>query len=691
MHTTSKKEITGTTCLRSFASRLGSLLLTLVLCMGLLPPAAWAEESVVRPLGALAGEATLTIVFGLDPGGDPDVALNMKYEFETGATLEDLFDHAVAQGDLQAYELNSYGYIKSITKTDGTKLEAAADWSTYWSIYVDGSYYGGVDTVETMILEDGTTYQFAWESYPPAVIPNLSGCGYSFADDYGDEIGSGTIDTSVALYFIYGGTSLLHYVYGVSSGTTLEQLLDGVRDEIGDIDDFKIDAVTGYLTSLEFFGWIRNAVDGSSRWALFIDGVYCDEGTGDIRALVLENGKAYQFIFVTYPTALPPVWSALAPPSTGAGIVEGTGGGTPPLPPALVAPYSQSLFDELYVNIAARYKGTGEEWNALELAALGDAVSVDKAAIIAKAIAAYNAPDTTNLQRSIITLNALGIDPRSVISGGGSYDLIAKLAATPISTNTTNGVVFALLAYASGPFVPPPGALKDIDMLIGDLLALQNADGGWSFTPGTSDADMTAMGITALTPYRTYPGVEAMIQQALATLHSMQLPNGGFSNPYDADLTAVNISSTAMVIIALSAAGIDVQTWLVTSGSNAHSPLSALLSQANSSKNGFLFSGVTNSMATEQGFRALVAYQGFLNTRAAFNVYTQAGSGLARPNLSGGTGLGTGTGSTATGMPATGDGTPSMLVLIAALGICGLCVIVVSRRRSIVENPKRQQ
>ena len=58
-------------------------------------------------------------------------------------------------------------------------------------------------------------------------------------------------------------------------------------------------------------------------------------------------------------------------------------------------------------------------------------------------------------------------------------------------------------------------------------------------------------------------------------------------------------------------------------------PLSALLSQATSDLSGFIYNGVANDLATEQGFRALVAYQGLKNTGAAYNIYTQAKLGQA--------------------------------------------------------------
>lgn len=57
--------------------------------------------------------------------------------------------------------------------------------------------------------------------------------------------------------------------------------------------------------------------------------------------------------------------------------------------------------------------------------------------------------------------------------------------------------------------------------------------------------------------------------------------------------------------------------------------MSALLSFANEGHTGFTYANGDAALATEQGFRALVAYQGLKNTGAAYNIYTQAKLGQA--------------------------------------------------------------
>lgn len=85
------------------------------------------------------------------------------------------------------------------------------------------------------------------------------------------------------------------------------------------------------------------------------------------------------------------------------------------------------------------------------------------------------------------------------------------------------------------------------------LLSLQLKDGGWTVTGSNSDVDVTAMAIQALAPYyKNDSAVKSAVDQALTFLSGRQKENGdyacyGVSNP----------ESTAQVLIALSALGID--------------------------------------------------------------------------------------------------------------------------------------
>ncbi|MCL2024576.1 MAG: terpene cyclase/mutase family protein [Coriobacteriia bacterium] len=664
-------------CRKNRRKKTTALMIMLVFCISLLPYGAWTEVAVA---GSGDGEATLTIVFGLGLDGSPDVAVNKTYSFEEGATIEDLLDAAVVAGDLTGYALDSGGFPHYFTKTGGTTLQNASNFATYWATFIDGGYFTGSGNLRTIKLVDGSAYQFAWDSFPTATAPS-----WNLLDppdiDIWDVVGGGAAVGRATATVVYGIDStdmpmfagpglpivITNISYEFSDGATVADFFE-LLEEDGEINSYTFDS-NGYLSSLSFYGGIfsaTNAADFSTYWSTYVNGDYFGGGTGGIEATELQDGYVYQFAWESFPTATPPQWNTIPAPTPGGGSAHGGTGGLPDTPPASLPGSAQATFNTLLANISTRFAYTGDDWKALSMAAIGNADAVNQNAIIANAVAAYNDPDATNLQRSILAVTALGIDARNVVSDNTSYNLIEALANSSTSFSGPNAQMFALLAYASGPYVPSVTSNPGVEELIDNILAAQNTDGGWTWFGSTSDVDMTAMGILALEPYRADdPRIEEAIQTALVTLYDMQAEHGGFESMWNPG--EIDVSSTAMAIIALSAIGVDTQSWVVGAGAHlptcphrapehslvaaldaafeamrstiqisvagastgAQTPLSALLSQANTSLTGFLFNGATNDMATEQGFLALVSYQGFLNTGQPFNIYTQARSGAA--------------------------------------------------------------
>lgn len=87
----------------TLAQKAIALLMALVLCMGLTPHAAWAEETgetggSSAPQAVEQPTVTLTIVNGFGYSG-PNVLVNKAYSFTEGQTLADLFAAAKAAGD----------------------------------------------------------------------------------------------------------------------------------------------------------------------------------------------------------------------------------------------------------------------------------------------------------------------------------------------------------------------------------------------------------------------------------------------------------------------------------------------------------------------------------------------------------------------------------------------------------------
>ncbi|MBE5921240.1 MAG: DUF4430 domain-containing protein [Lachnospiraceae bacterium] len=85
------------------------------------------------------------------------------------------------------------------------------------------------------------------------------------------------------------------------------------------------------------------------------------------------------------------------------------------------------------------------------------------------------------------------------------------------------------------------------------LLSLQLADGGWAVMGANGDVDVTAMALQALAPqYETDAAVKEAVDKALTFLSARQQETGDYAS-YGVN----NAESTAQVMIALSALGID--------------------------------------------------------------------------------------------------------------------------------------
>lgn len=283
----------------------------------------------------------------------------------------------------------------------------------------------------------------------------------------------------------------------------------------------------------------------------------------------------------------------------------------------------QERADTLLTSIAETQRGTSSAWYVMELSACGWGTAADAPALVeetARAVATGTTVDATQLQRNVIALTAAGYDACALPYGGETYDAVAAMARRVSSLSPVNVKVATLLAYASGDYAVPAGALLSERALVNAILEAQHADGGFAYSGAATDADMTALALCALLPYaQEYPAAAEAATRAWSALLAMQLPDGSFPSGTSAE---GNANSTAFAVIALCALGVDPAVTL-GEGTDA-SPLEALLAFATPALDGFTYEGARNALATEQGFRALVAYQGLVNARGAYNIYTQA-------------------------------------------------------------------
>jgi len=353
----------------------------------------------------------------------------------------------------------------------------------------------------------------------------------------------------------------------------------------------------------------------------------------------LEEGASYQLCWDTFSSAVAPSdWTAYYaenPPAkadAGDGSTDPGDAIDPPTDNNIAHGIDLSAMASLMNGIAASYEGTTEAWKVMDMAAMGRLAAAQASAFIPVGLEGMKnpAPDSaaTAFQRNIIALSAVGVDATSVPDGGGVYDALDAMAQKVTAASPVNVQAFTLLAYASNAYEVPVDAKLSEDALISVLCGSQLSDGGFSYSGSKADADMTAMVITALSPYASNDAaVRNVVNRALNALKGLQHDDGGFGATGIGVDSGTNTNSTAMAVVALCAAGIDPSTsWATESGAT---PLSALLSQAASDRSGFIYQGSVNDFATEQGFRALVAYQGLKNTGAAYNIYTQAKLGQA--------------------------------------------------------------
>ncbi|MGI6485660.1 MAG: S-layer homology domain-containing protein [Tepidanaerobacteraceae bacterium] len=210
----------------------------------------------------------------------------------------------------------------------------------------------------------------------------------------------------------------------------------------------------------------------------------------------------------------------------------------------------------------------------------------------------------TDYGKIALAATALKKDPRN-ISG---YNIIEKIYNNDKMTlQGTNGPIFALIALDSAGYPVPNDALWPKKKLVNWIIDQQNDDGGFSLVKGeTSDIDITAMALQALSRYRDISAVKTAVERAVTFLSENQSLDGGFCSWEES-----NSESISQTIIALTALGIDPanDSRFVKEGNL----ISKLLSfREPDGRFAHLIGEGPDDMATEQVLVALVAYQRFL-------------------------------------------------------------------------------
>ncbi len=264
--------------------------------------------------------------------------------------------------------------------------------------------------------------------------------------------------------------------------------------------------------------------------------------------------------------------------------------------------------------------GSVSPWEVMDMAYGGRIGDIDRAGFVKEAISAFNSStiSATDIERTIIALTSIGVDASKVEDGQGNvYNFIDRIVNIEDDLQV-NALAFALLALDSGQYEVPADAKWTREALIQELLDTQIYNQGWNWSKDeiVSDVDMTAMVVAALAPYYTDADVKTAVDNAINYLHLKQGYYGAFGD-------SINSNSTAMVIIAATALGLDPAAEFEISGQD---PVSALFSQFMTTDKlfGYTDNEEFNRLATEQVFRALLAYDTLQRTGKAASPYVFA-------------------------------------------------------------------
>lgn len=268
--------------------------------------------------------------------------------------------------------------------------------------------------------------------------------------------------------------------------------------------------------------------------------------------------------------------------------------------------------------IAAALAETKDGWSAMDMkayAALGSAkTQLSDAArqnVINLLIAEANTATASTSDRSRIelVLRALGADTTRLypVNSNTPVDNAAKLRAADMSAVAYYTAPYVLLANMQGN-VKLTSA--QIDALI---TVLENAQkdgllGGEYGGQFYSDPDSTGAALAALAGCGNNSRARALLETLKEGLRK-HVASAAYSS---------NANTDAMIITGLVAAGVDPETVICADGSSI---VTDLLRYVNDTKDGFLYGGVKDRLATEQGFRALIALAQFQATGKAFNIY----------------------------------------------------------------------
>ena len=185
-----------------------------------------------------------------------------------------------------------------------------------------------------------------------------------------------------------------------------------------------------------------------------------------------------------------------------------------------------------------------------------------------------SAAKATEWHRISLAVLAAGGDPThfGTDKDGNPINLIADgtYNREKLGRQGINGWIWGLIALDSARYEIPAGSINTRDGIITEILCRQLSDGGFALSGNTSDPDITAMAVQALSPYYTSKKVykytlksskqeisrtvKQVIDESLFCLSRLQTEDGDFIS-----WGTQNAESTAQVAVALCSLNIDPQ------------------------------------------------------------------------------------------------------------------------------------
>lgn len=292
----------------------------------------------------------------------------------------------------------------------------------------------------------------------------------------------------------------------------------------------------------------------------------------------------------------------------------------------------EQIIQQLINNIAARFTPNNVDinnyaWLIADLTAYASLYPDSEHQLSNEAIQNYlnyaiaEIDETTtasDVARHIIGLKALGYDAMQLTTASGN-----SLNAAQKLTGMLDSVLEDQYGIYSLPYIlialqqdANYASQSDLDKIVDAILAERIDGAGWGYD--VTEADATAPILLALSPYyNSNPAVKTAVDDAVAALKTLQGDSGAIDVPnWTTQVLEPNANSTGITIAGLTAVGIDPSTVINASGKSLLDGLAVL---ATYEMDGFLYDGGFNMLATEQGFRGLIAAAGYQAN--GYNIY----------------------------------------------------------------------